>query len=993
MKIKLEFEIGSQNMREHKIISWIVTLLFCVAIHLLNSAYSLAEEQIEKPTFSVARGFYTKPFDLTISSHDEDAVLKYTLDGSDPRFSASASNAASPVVLTVNPDDTTKRYMAPGVVVRAVACVEDTSFSEVETHTYLFINRAADLSPDGVRPGRGWPEPNDRGSAHYYDYGFDLDVLDDPRYKGRIEEALLSIPSLSFVTDLPNLFDRRTGIYEFPNNRGIEWERPTSVELLNPDGTPGFQINAGLRIRGGYSRRNVNPKHAFRLFFRAEYGAANLNYPLFGDEGVDQFDKIDIRTSQNYSWSYDASDNAYNTLTRDVFSRDLQRDIGQPYTRSRYYHLYINGVYWGLFQSQERPEARFAASYFGGNQEDYDVVKVDAGYARPYTIEATDGNLDAWQQVWQMCQNGFASNEDYFRLAGFGADGLPDPDLHPLVDIDNLIDYMVIIFYTGDFDAPVSKFMQNKSPNNFYAIYDRNSPKGFIFFAHDCEHSLFTAAVGPSIGLYENRVNIGNITDPTYRMIVNESSRFHPQWLHYRLADNSEYRIRFADHVYKHFFNHGAMTPESSIQRFMQRADEIDMAIIAESARWGDAQVARPRTKDDDWLPVIDNIIDYFFPVRTDIVLSQLKEEDLYPNIDPPIFRANNVDLLDSKLVVAPGFELDIVNPYDSGSIVYALDGQDPRSIGGTIAEGATVSESQAEVVTQTTTLIKARILNDGTWSAVHELALSVAEDLQSLKITEIHYHPFAEGDVGGREFEFVELKNVGSTTLNISMATFSNGIVYTFPVPTLVNPGEFIVLASNTEQFRNRYNMDPSGEYSGQLENAGERITLLNATGDTIFTVRYNDKSPWPVEADTLGHSIVSKEVNPTGNPDDPAYWRASFAVHGSPGSDDMDTAVEQEKTQRPLNYSLFQNYPNPFNPQTVIDYQLPQVSEVEINIFNAQGQKITTLISAKQSSGFHRVMWDGRDTSGRPVASGIYLCQLKAGDFTAVRKMMLLH
>ena len=186
---------------------------------------------------------------------------------------------------------------------------------------------------------------------------------------------------------------------------------------------------------------------------------------------------------------------------------------------------------------------------------------------------------------------------------------------------------------------------------------------------------------------------------------------------------------------------------------------------------------------------------------------------------------------------------------------------------------------------------------------------------------------------------------------------------------------------------------MEPFGEYSGQLENAGERITLLNATGDTVITVRYNDRSPWPVEADTLGYSLVSKEVNPTGNPDDPAYWRSSFAVHGSPGSDDMDTAVEQEKIRRPLSYSLFQNYPNPFNPRTAIDYQLPQVSEVEINIFNAQGQKITTLISAKQPSGFHRVIWDGTDATGRAVASGIYLCQLKAGDFTAVRKMMLLH
>ena len=105
----------------------------------------------------------------------------------------------------------------------------------------------------------------------------------------------------------------------------------------------------GLRIRGGYSRSNGNPKHAFRLFFRNEYGAGKLEFPLFGDEGVDTFDGFDLRTTQNYSWSFDGS--GQNTFLRDVFSRDVQRELGQPYTRSRYYHLYINGQYWGLYQT------------------------------------------------------------------------------------------------------------------------------------------------------------------------------------------------------------------------------------------------------------------------------------------------------------------------------------------------------------------------------------------------------------------------------------------------------------------------------------------------------------------------------------------------------------------------------------------------------------------------------------------------------------------
>ena len=123
------------------------------------------------------------------------------------------------------------------------------------------------------------------------------------------------------------------------------WERPASLELIDPQDGGQFQINAGLRIRGGFSRSGNNPKHAFRAFFRDEYGDKKLAHALFGEEGVDEFDNIDFRTAQNYSWSFQGD--SRNTLLREVFSRDTQMSMGRPYTRSRHYHLYLNGQYWG----------------------------------------------------------------------------------------------------------------------------------------------------------------------------------------------------------------------------------------------------------------------------------------------------------------------------------------------------------------------------------------------------------------------------------------------------------------------------------------------------------------------------------------------------------------------------------------------------------------------------------------------------------------------
>ena len=432
-----------------------------------------------------------------------------------------------------------------------------------------------------------------------------------------MEDALLSIPSLSLVTPLANLFDASTGIYVNALQDGIAWERPVSMELIYPDGTPGFQIDAGLRIRGGYGRGGDNAKHAFRLFFRAEYGASKLQYPLFGDEGVDEFDKVDLRTESNYSWAFKGSsgdDNGgKNTLLRDVFSRDLQGATGQPYTRSRYYHLYLDGQYWGIYQTQERSEARYAASYFGGIQRG---LRCGQGQRRSRGAlhDRGDGRHSGrLQRLWQAASQGFSADAAYYQAQGLNPDGTVNPAYERLLDVDNVIDYMICTFYVGDLDAPISSFFQNSRPNNFYAVYNRTDPDGFKFFRHDCEHTMFN--------VNENR------TGPY--PAGSQSQYFNPQWLHQQLAANAEYKMRFADHVYRHFFNDGPMTPQAAARLLTARKDTIDLAIIAESARWGDAKVAKPRTKDDDWLPQVRFLLNDYFPQRTNIVLDQFKSQGL----------------------------------------------------------------------------------------------------------------------------------------------------------------------------------------------------------------------------------------------------------------------------------------------------------------------------------------------------------------------------
>jgi hypothetical protein len=1118
----------------------IVFALFTATVGALHQAVKAQDEEI---VFSHNRGFYESSFELTLSTTVPGIKIQYTKDGTDPLSSAVAVQGMSPLTIHVDPADTNGRDLAPGFCVRAVAVRADTAVTEIQTQSYLFVKRVVELSPDGKRPGPRWLPQTTSGSSQFVNYGMDPNVINDLKYKNKIVGALSAVPTFSMVMDLQDLFDAETGIYVHADKQGRDWERPCSVELLNPDGNGGFQINAGVRIRGGYSRSVENPKHAFRWFFRKEYGEAKLRYPLFGDEGVDEFDNMDLRTSMNYSWSFEGSD--LNTMNRDVFSRDTQRDMGQPYTRSRYYHLYINGTYWGLYQTQERSEASFGSSYFGGNPEDYDVVKVATD--KGYVIEATDGTLDAWRRLWEAAKRGFRTDEAYYQIQGKNPDDSPNPGYEVLLDVDNLIDYMLCTFVAGDYDGPVSNFLSNQSPNNFYAVYNRHGREGFQFFKHDAEHTMRDHPWGV------------DRTGPFPAGSTFEKSN--PQWIHQKLVENPQYRARFADHVYKHFFNGGALTPEANTKRFLSRKEEIDPAIIAESARWGDSKREPAYTRDNAWLPAVNWIVNEFFPARTGIVLNQLKAKGWYFNLNPATFNITNGR-------VSKGFRLAMSAP--EGEIYYTTDGLDPfqpdlksdssailipenadlrllipgssisslwmRNVGfddsawrsgsggigyerdtgyesyinldvgaemtgdrtacyvripfkvdgpvlsefsslllnaryddGFIAylNGFKVAEALAPspaswnavatgnheadgwesftipnldrlnegdnllaiqcfnvsttssdflisveltaiqttntgtasqsaflysdpVTINTTTQVKTRVMNRKEWSAANEVKLWVLEGLENLKITEIHYHPLIDGeaDQNDGDYEFVELKNTGSERLDLSGLYFSRGIDFTFPRGTEMDPGDFIVLTSNTESFEKRFGFSPFGEYMGQLDNSGEILSLNTADHDTLLKISYDDRYPWPLAADGEGYSLVPREEDPVQNQDDPGEWRASSVLNGTPGSDDPHISGVFPARTMPGGYRLFQNYPNPFNGTTSFRFTVPGTIHVTLNIFNVLGQRVQTIAKGKYPAGEHVIRWDASALPG-----GIYLCRMETRLFFETRKLLLLR
>jgi hypothetical protein len=176
----------------------------------------------------------------------------------------------------------------------------------------------------------------------------------------------------------------------------------------------------------------------------------------------------------------------------------------------------------------------------------------------------------------------------------------------------------------------------------------------------------------------------------------------------------------------------------------------------------------------------------------------------------------------------------------------------------------------------------------DGTLLDTLDIPATPSIVQQYLRVTEIHYNPLEQGD----ETEFLELTNISSTqTLDVSGVSFSDGPQepYVLPAGTMLSPGQSLVIAANPAALQAAYPQAAAtrifGPYLGNLSNAGERIKLDDASGNTIVDFTYSDGALWPQSADGVGASLVLIDVNtPVDQLDKPNRWRGSTVAGGTP-------------------------------------------------------------------------------------------------------------
>ncbi|NLB02217.1 MAG: hypothetical protein GX841_02300, partial [Bacteroidales bacterium] len=662
--------------------------------------------RLASPFFSHQRGYYDTAFMLSLQAPAPKANIYYTLDGSLPVAGISTlyEQAIS---------------IESNTILRAVAAGEAYLPGKASTVSYLFIEDILAQSNQAEGYPEYWGSYAQKTGTAIADYEMDPELTGDESYAAFVRKGLRELPVISVVGDKEHFFSHEKdsingGIYIYTgppvgkDKTGDGWERPVSFEYFNTNDSVSLQINCGIRIHGGHSRlAEKSPKHSFRLVFRPEFGPSRFDFPFFGPEGPEELNAVVLRAGFCNSWIHsDESGRTIAQYIRDAWAKNTQLQMGHPASYNSYAHLFINGLYWGLYNPSERIDDDFCEIHFGGDKGDYDVIKQEE--EQNNIVYAADGELTAWNNLISALKY-TPGQAVYQQIQGRNPDGSPHASKEALLDMQNYIDYMLINFYGGNTDW---------DHHNWIAVRDRTNPaQGFRIICWDSEHILKS--------LSENKLSLNKANCPSF--------------IFQQLRNCPQFRLDFADRAQKHFFNGGLLSPEGTATTWTAIADVIDNAVYAESARWGDyRRDVHPSSppgalyrKDVHYDAQKKHLLESYFPERSKIFIDQLKAASLFPQVEAPEILLNEDEVNRDTLSLYDVLSLRAAK----GSIYYSLDGRDPLDWSG--GQEAVLSASSSLYTgafsPDSSIILKTRTLYNNNWSALSEKQFFLKKPVSAL--------------------------------------------------------------------------------------------------------------------------------------------------------------------------------------------------------------------------------------------------------------------
>jgi hypothetical protein len=791
---------------------------------------------IEDLTFSARRGWFTQPFSTTMRCATPDATIVYTTDGSAP--SLTNGTKVTPTAPGATPEATLS--IQTTTILRASAFRSGWIPSPPDTQSYLFASRVRTQSAS--QPGL----PTTWAGGVAADYGVDPNVVNSTRPGYSLEDALASLPTLSLSGAPADFFGNPNGVYYNTGQRGLGSEKVISAEFFDPSGaSPAWQVEAGIRSHGNSSRdHGFTPKHPLRLYFRRAYGDAKLNARVFPDSHITEFNRLLLRAASTDSWPVvDGPPRWVNekaTYMRDAYMRKSMRDLGHLAGHSRYVHLFLNGLYWGMYEITERPEEDFAAAYLGGAPDEYDVIKDFA--------ELASGNLTSWNQLMTLANSGTALANDagYWLVQGRNPDGSAHATAEPLLHMASFIDYMILHISGGAEDWP----------NHNYWAFRRRGPgsDGFHFIPWDQEISN------------DNTTRTGSHIFPNIFEQVNAANS--PAILYDRLRRGPAFRQRFRDRVHELYFNNGPLSQSANRARWASLQGVIDKAIVGESARWGDRQQTPAFKRETTWLAEMNFMqapTTGFWDVMWPKQVQRFRSVSLYPTLSQPTFSLPSGP-------TPPGSPLALNSP--TGTVYYTLDGSDPRGANGQPSAAASAFSSGST----TTALIAPQSL----WKYL----VTPVEPEPAWKSPDFadHTWPSGHGQLGYGDGDEATVIGFGPSTANRYMTTYfrRDFTLPDGPAPTaaklrLLRDDGAVVYLNGLEVWRTNLNptavitwSTPSSTVAGGLDESSfyyetSLNPILLRPGRNTVAVEVHNASP---SDDDLSFDLAIESTAPQSNP-----------------------------------------------------------------------------------------------------------------------------
>ena len=610
-------------------------------------------------------------------------------------------------------------------------------------------------------------------------------------------------------------------------------EIPVNMEFYEPNGSLGFNQVVETEIQGTGSA--TLPQKSLAIKAKSSLGSDVLDYPIFDDLPYDQYRSLSLRNS-GQDWNITMfRDAVVSSLVRDLSDIDVGIVSPDLYTQGfRPGVVYINGVYWGIHNIRERTDKRYLKVHFDLEEDEIDFLDEQD--------EVKEGDLDAWKDLQDFLLNNSVESEENFN------------ELAEMVDLDAYLDYMVFNVFTDNTDWP---------GNNNRRWRERSTDGKWRWMVKDLDFTFGLFQLGGGW-------NTGDPTPNSLDRLLNPQDILwpNPEWstrLFQKLVENDEWRYDFINRMADQI--NVLYDPERVNNRIDAFIELYQPEVQQHFDRWNGGWSG-------SWEPNIEKLR-IFADGRIAILYEHF--EDAFNELSGTSNITLNAIPLEGGIIEVNTITLDENHYPWQGTYFEGV----PIPVEATPSPGY-ILESWSNPFYGNSTEIAINL--EGNESITANF-IKGSTETHPIVINEINYNSSDEAESG----DWVELYNPNDFAVNMEgwFLEDESGNYFPFPAGTSLAEGAYLILVEDADLFSAVY---PGIAYLGEfgkgvlqfgLSGGGERIRLKNADEELIDEVEYDDKDPWPEEADGDGPTL--QLISPGLDNALPESWEAIAATPGA--------------------------------------------------------------------------------------------------------------